>query len=81
MGRKGWDAEWASARIAALRRQPGALFLILQALQAEFGYIDRTAVSPIAAASNVSRAEVAIGRSKTGNGAAFLLREAARQRH
>lgn len=81
MGRKGRDAEWASARIAALRRQPGALFFILHAPQDEFDYIDSTAVSQIAAALNVSRAEVATGRSKTGNGGAFLLRDAARQRH
>ncbi len=53
-----WNAERAAARIEALRDQPGALLPILHALQEEFGYIDRAAVPLIAAALNLSRAEV-----------------------
>lgn len=53
-----WDAERAAAQIAALQARPGGLLMILQALQEEFGYIDRAAVPMIAAALNLSRAEV-----------------------
>lgn len=58
MARREWDAERADAHIEALRRQPGALLPILHALQGEFGYIDKSAVPQIAAALNLSRAEV-----------------------
>jgi len=40
------------------RDQPGALLPILHAVQEAFGYIDDAAVSEIAAALNLSRAEV-----------------------
>jgi formate dehydrogenase subunit gamma len=55
---KTWDAERATARIDALREQPGALLPILHALQEEFGYVDSAAVPLIADALNLSRAEV-----------------------
>jgi formate dehydrogenase subunit gamma len=53
-----WDAESARAIIAAKRSMPGALLPILQALQEEFGYIDRAAEPLIADILNLSRAEV-----------------------
>ena len=58
MAGKSWDADRAGALIEALRRQRGALLPMLHALQDEFGYIDRAAVPLIAAALNLSRAEV-----------------------
>jgi formate dehydrogenase subunit gamma len=53
-----WDAKHAARRIAELRQEPGALLPILQALNEEFGYIDKAAVPLIAEALNLSRAEV-----------------------
>src|SRR5215468_6827334 len=44
--------------IAEHRDQPGALLPILHAVQEEFGYVDDAAVPVIAAALNLSRAEV-----------------------
>lgn len=58
MSAKAWDAERASSRIAALQFEPGGLLPILHALQEEFGYIDAAAVPMMAAALNLSRAEV-----------------------
>ena len=57
MSAKVWDAERASACIAALQSEPGGLLPILHALQEAFGYIDTAAVPMIAAALNLSRAE------------------------
>jgi formate dehydrogenase subunit gamma len=53
-----WDTEVARERIEALKDLPGATLPILNALQAEFGYIDDAAVPLIAEALNLSRAEV-----------------------
>ena len=53
-----WDTELARERIEALKDLPGATLPILNALQAEFGYIDDAAVPLIAEALNLSRAEV-----------------------
>lgn len=53
-----WDAEAARVIIAGKRELPGALLPILQALQDEFGYIDREAEPLIAEVLNLSRAEV-----------------------
>ena len=58
MSAKVWDAERAGACIAALQSEPGGLLPILHALQEAFGYIDTAAVPMIAAALNLSRAEV-----------------------
>lgn len=56
--RTAWNADRASLRIGELRQLPGAVLPILHALQDEFGYIDQAAVPLIAAALNLSRAEV-----------------------
>ena len=53
-----WDIDVARERIAALKDLPGATLPILNALQAEFGYIDDAAIPLIAGALNLSRAEV-----------------------
>jgi formate dehydrogenase subunit gamma len=46
------------AIIAARAQQPGALLPILHALQDRFGHVPQAALAPIAAALNLSRAEV-----------------------
>jgi formate dehydrogenase subunit gamma len=53
-----WNADTARAIIAEKKAMPGSLLPILHALQAEFGYIDREAEPLVAAALNISRAEV-----------------------
>jgi formate dehydrogenase subunit gamma len=53
-----WDADRAAALIEERRHMPGALLPILNALQDEFGYIDKAAVPVVADALNISRAEV-----------------------
>ncbi len=53
-----WDAERAQQLIEERQDMPGALLPILHALQDEFGYIDKAAVSIIARALNISKAEV-----------------------
>jgi formate dehydrogenase subunit gamma len=53
-----WDIEVAKERIEALKDLPGAALPILNALQAEFGYVDDAAIPLIADALNLSRAEV-----------------------
>jgi formate dehydrogenase subunit gamma len=58
MRSKAWDAERAAARIKALQQEPGALLLILQALNQEFGWINPAVVPSIAETLNLSRAEV-----------------------
>jgi formate dehydrogenase subunit gamma len=55
---QGWDVDRAQSRIQELERLPGALLPILHALQDEFGYIDKAAIPLIAAALNLSQAEV-----------------------
>jgi formate dehydrogenase subunit gamma len=57
-GRPVWNKERAEQIIGAHRHIDGATLLILHALQREFGYIDRDAVPLVAAALNLSRAEV-----------------------
>jgi formate dehydrogenase subunit gamma len=52
------DAERARQLIEELQDIPGALLPILHALQAEFGYVDKTVVPIVARALNISRAEV-----------------------
>jgi len=54
----GWDADLAQAIIEARKALPGATLPILHALQDHFGYVDRAAVPAIAAALNLSKAEV-----------------------
>lgn len=53
-----WDTDRALSRIRELEHLPGALLPILHALQADFGYIDPSAVSVIASQLNLSQAEV-----------------------
>lgn len=53
-----WDARTALSLIEERKALPGALLPILHALQERFGYVDREAVPMIAAALNLSRAEV-----------------------
>jgi formate dehydrogenase subunit gamma len=53
-----WNAAAAQSVIDALKGLDGALMPILRALQAEFGYIDRAAEPMLAAALNITRAEV-----------------------
>jgi formate dehydrogenase subunit gamma len=53
-----WNPQAARTIIAERRQAPGALLPILHALQEEFGYVDREAVSIIADVLNLSRAEV-----------------------
>jgi formate dehydrogenase subunit gamma len=53
-----WDADRALAQIKELAHLSGALLPILHALQEEFGYVDEAAVPLVAAALNISQAEV-----------------------
>lgn len=53
-----WDPQVARECIDGLKHLPGAALPILNALQAEFGYIDDAAIPLIADALNLSRAEV-----------------------
>jgi formate dehydrogenase subunit gamma len=53
-----WNQERAAQIIEAHRHLDGAALPILHAMQQEFGYIDRAAVPLVAAALNLSRAEV-----------------------
>jgi formate dehydrogenase subunit gamma len=56
--RQSWDIDRALARIGEFAHLPGALLPILHALQDEFGYIDKSAIAPVAEALNISHAEV-----------------------
>jgi formate dehydrogenase subunit gamma len=56
--RTAWNRERAEEIIAAHRYLDGAALPTLHALQDEFGYIDREAIPLLAAALNLSRAEV-----------------------
>jgi len=53
-----WDQEQATTIISAHAGQDGATLPILHALQNSFGYIQEDAIRLIAAALNLSRAEV-----------------------
>ena len=53
-----WNAERAAAIVEELRQEPGALLVILRALNDVFGYVDAAALPMIAQALNLSRAEV-----------------------
>ncbi|MFO1147928.1 MAG: formate dehydrogenase subunit gamma [Alsobacter sp.] len=55
---RSWDPGIATALIQSHRHVDGPILPILHALQEEFGYIDGEALSMIADALNVSRAEV-----------------------
>jgi formate dehydrogenase subunit gamma len=57
-GTSDWNAERALQLIDGSKLEPGALLPILHALQEEFGYIPEEAVSLVASALNLSRAEV-----------------------
>ena len=57
-GRTPWDDAQARALIAAKSAEPGAALPMLHALQERFGYIDDAAIPAIAAALNLSKAEV-----------------------
>jgi formate dehydrogenase subunit gamma len=58
MNMRAWDQRRGISVIADLQRLPGALLPILHALQEEFGYIEQAAVPLLAAALNLSEAEV-----------------------
>ena len=53
-----WHSEHASEVIAEHRHRDGAMLPILHALQEVFGYVPDAAVPMVAAALNLSRAEV-----------------------
>jgi formate dehydrogenase subunit gamma len=53
-----WSAERASEIIARHKQRPGAALPILHALQANFGCVPEAAVPMVAAALNLSRAEL-----------------------
>jgi len=53
-----WSAERARAIIESHRSLRGALLPMLHALQEEFGYVDQAAVPLLAAALNLSQAEI-----------------------
>ncbi|HXO67370.1 MAG TPA: formate dehydrogenase subunit gamma [Bradyrhizobium sp.] len=53
-----WDAERGTEIIAEHRHLEGSTLLILHALQEAFGYVPEPAIPMIAAALNLSRAEV-----------------------
>jgi formate dehydrogenase subunit gamma len=53
-----WSRETAEAIIAANLGKPGAALPILHAIQAEFGFVPPEALPLIAAALNISRAEI-----------------------
>ncbi|BAQ48862.1 MULTISPECIES: formate dehydrogenase subunit gamma [Methylobacterium] len=57
-GYEPWDADRATGIIAEHAHREGATLPILHALQETFGYVDGAAVSLIAEALNLSRAEV-----------------------
>lgn len=57
-GYPAWNQDSAQAIIASLTHLEGATLPMLHALQDEFGYVDPQAVSLIAEALNLSRAEV-----------------------
>ncbi|HLJ70040.1 MAG TPA: NAD(P)H-dependent oxidoreductase subunit E [Roseiarcus sp.] len=56
--KQAWDEALAGRLIEERKGADGALLPILHALQDAFGYIDRAAIAPIAAALNVSKADV-----------------------
>ena len=53
-----WDERLAGRLIEAHRQADGALLPVLHALHDAFGYIDRAAIAQIAAALNISKADV-----------------------
>ena len=57
-GAASWDAGRAAAIISEHRKLDGAMLPILHALQDSFGFVDKSCVSAIAEALNVSKAEV-----------------------
>ncbi len=56
--KQAWDEGVAGRLIEAHKGADGALLPILHALHDAFGYIDRAAIAPIAAALNISKADV-----------------------
>ena len=57
-GGAGWDARLIDEIVASLADKPGALMLVLRAVNDRVGYIPPDAVPAIARGLNVSRAEV-----------------------
>ncbi|MBC7464030.1 MAG: NAD(P)H-dependent oxidoreductase subunit E [Actinobacteria bacterium] len=53
-----WSKESATAVLDTTRDEPGPLLISLQALQSRFGYVCDKDIELVAAACNVSRAEV-----------------------
>jgi formate dehydrogenase subunit gamma len=53
-----WDVALATRIVEEGRTRPGAALPILRALQERFGYVDGAAIPLIAAALNISKAEV-----------------------
>lgn len=58
LGGAPWSADQAESVIQRLKHERGALLPILHALNDAFGYVDERAVPMIAAALNLSRADV-----------------------
>jgi len=58
LGFVAWDQDRASEIISEHALQEGAMLPILHAIQAEFGHIPKPAITMIARALNLSRAEV-----------------------
>jgi formate dehydrogenase subunit gamma len=57
-GGPGWDARLIDEIVASVADKPGALMLVLHAIQDRVGYIPPDAVPAIARGLNLSRAEV-----------------------
>jgi formate dehydrogenase subunit gamma len=53
-----WDPETARAMLAEMAGMPGPALVMLQAVQARFGFVPGEAVAMVADAANLSRAEV-----------------------
>lgn len=53
-----WSKDSALAVLATVCDEPGPVLISLQALQAHFGYVPQDAISLVADACNVSRADV-----------------------
>lgn len=58
VAREKWDADHAATIIATHANREGPALLILQALQEAFGHVPEAAIPQVAAALNLSRAEV-----------------------
>ena len=57
-GHEPWNAEVARAMLADMAGMPGPALVMLQAVQARFGFVPGEAVEMVADVANLSRAEV-----------------------